>query len=77
MEILKHAHSGLRWVVLVVLLVAIVNNLTKMNSGKSYTKGDFKINLFTLIFSHIQFTIGMVLYFMSPLVTYKMGEKKR
>ena len=67
---LKHAHSGLRWVVLALLLVAIVNALMKWRSGKTYTDGDRKITLFTMIGAHVQLILGLILYFISPAVQF-------
>jgi len=66
---LLHAHSGLRWVVLILLLVAIFNAFSKKKSGL-YSEGDRKLALFTMISVHIQLLIGLVLYFISPLVVF-------
>lgn len=67
-----HAHSGLRWVVLMLLIVAIVNAATSQSSGK-YLKKDKMINLFTMIFLHIQLLIGLGLYFTSDKVKFVSG----
>lgn len=64
---LKHAHSGWRWVVLILLLYAIYNAMSKKNSG-NYSEGDRKLNMFTMVAAHLQLTFGLVLYFISPLV---------
>ena len=72
---LQHAHSGLRWVVLVMLIWAIVNAATKLNK-KDYTAGDRKIGLFALISTHIQVLLGLALYSMSPLVSFGDGWMK-
>ena len=69
-NMLKHAHSGWRWIVLILLVVAIINALMKWQSGKSFSESDKKINLFTLISTHIQFIFGLILYFISPLVQF-------
>ncbi len=34
--ILTHVHSGLRWIVLLTLLVAIVNAIGKTNGNRAY-----------------------------------------
>jgi len=65
---LLHAHSGLRYVVLILLLIAVVNALLAWRSKKSFKSSDKKIYLVTLIFTHIQLLIGLVLYFISPIV---------
>ena len=67
---LKHAHSGLRWVVLALLLVAIVNALSKWRGGKQFADGDRKIALFTMISAHVQLILGLILYFISPAVQF-------
>lgn len=67
-QILRSAHSGWRYLVLILLVVAIIQALSGWLGKKPYTEGNRKINLFTLIFVHTQILIGLVLYFMSPLV---------
>ena len=78
-SMLKHAHSGLRWVVLALLLAAIVNALIKWRSGKGYTDSDRKTGLFAMIFVHVQLILGLILYFIySPAVQfneYTMSDK--
>ncbi len=74
--ILKHAHSGLRWVVLLLLLVAIANALVKWRGNQSYTDGDRKMALFAMIFVHLQLVIGLILYFISPLVEFSAETMK-
>lgn len=59
-------HSYWAYLVLLVLLLATGNALFKSVSGKEYSAKDFRISLFTLIVSHIQLLIGLVLYFVSP-----------
>lgn len=60
MEILKHAHSGLRWVLLALLLAALFQAIAGMSGNKPFNR---KLSLFTLITSHIQLVIGIVMYF--------------
>ncbi|MDX1627247.1 MAG: cytochrome B [Fulvivirga sp.] len=74
-NILQHAHSGLRWLVLIALLIAIFNAFAKRRS-QAFTKKDKMIGLFALIFTHIQLLTGLVLYFISPLVQFSEGTMK-
>jgi len=67
-QILRSAHSGWRYLVLILLVIALIQALSGWLGKKPYTEGNRKINLFTLIFTHIQVLIGLVLYFISPLV---------
>jgi len=70
-NILLRSHSGLRWIVLALLLTAIFRAFTNKSSGK-FTALDDKLSLFSLIFCHIQLLIGLVLYFISPFVKAAM-----
>ncbi|MGV3558349.1 cytochrome B [Larkinella arboricola] len=72
-NILLHAHSGLRWIVLILLLAAIVTAFRKWQAHDEYTPGDNKLYLFALIATHTQFLIGLILYFISPKVPLGTG----
>ncbi|MDX1278056.1 hypothetical protein [Oceanihabitans sediminis] len=62
----KTLHSYWAYLVLIILLIAVVNAIYKRFSNKEYQATDFRIALFTLIVSHTQLLIGLVLYFVSP-----------
>ena len=67
---LQHAHSGLRWVVLGLLIAAIVKAIGKRRGGSVYPGKD-KLALFALISVHVQLLLGLVLYlWLSPLVRF-------
>ncbi len=73
-NILKHAHSGLRWIVLALLIAAIIVAFKKMsNKDTDHQKQPF---LFNLIGIHIQTLIGLILYFISPKVSFAEGFMK-
>ena len=63
MEILKHAHSGLRWLFLVIIIFAIVNAIRKWKSGDKFGTKDKLISILALAFTHAQAIIGFILYF--------------
>ena len=65
-SVVKNLHSYWAYLVLFVLIIAVVNSLIKSFGNKEYTARDFRISLFTLIVSHIQLLIGLILYFTSP-----------
>ncbi len=67
-QILRMAHSGWRYIVFALLVIAFINALVKWLGKKPFTPASKKINLFALISMHIQFLIGLILYFISPLV---------
>jgi uncharacterized membrane protein YozB (DUF420 family) len=74
-DILVKSHSGLRWIALALLLAAIINAL--LGKGKNnYEKKDKMINLFAMVFLHVQLLLGLILYFISPKVTFVEGWMK-
>jgi hypothetical protein len=70
MEVLVRAHSGLRWIVLGLLVYAIFNALRKKDF---YAKGDRLLNMFAMVSLHIQLVIGLILYFTSSKVSFVEG----
>ena len=61
-----HAHSGLRWVVLILLIVAIARAMSMRSSGTVYPGKD-RWALFGLISVHVQLLLGLLLYlWLSP-----------
>jgi predicted transporter len=68
--ILLTLHSLIRWLVLISLVIASVYTYKSWKSGKVYTKKDDALRHWTATFAHIQMTIGLVLYFQSPLTAY-------
>lgn len=73
---LVHAHSGLRWLVLLLLVAAVFVSFQKRSGLAGYSEGDRKLYLFTLISVHIQFVLGLVLFFISPKVDFGMMSDK-
>lgn len=69
------AHSGMRYIILLLVIVAIGNALMSKNKG-NYSKKDKMINLFAMVFLHIQLLVGLALYFMSPKVQFVSGFMK-
>ncbi len=71
---LLHLHNLLRWVILILLVVAIVKHLTGMSGRKPFTSGDRKIGLFTMITAHIQLLIGLIQWFAGEWGLQKIQE---
>lgn len=74
--IFKDLHSGFRYIVFVLILVAIIQSLLGWLNKKPYTDLNRKINLFALISAHTQLLIGIVLFFLSPNVQFNSGTMK-
>lgn len=66
MEVLITAHSYLAYVVLAMLFIAVANALIGLAQNKMFTlEKDFRISLFTLILTHLQLLLGLIVYFSS------------
>ncbi|MCR8557655.1 hypothetical protein KXD93_08375 [Mucilaginibacter sp. BJC16-A38] len=63
-------HSLVRWFVLISLLFAIYRAYRGWLFNKSFGKFDNSVRLVTATIAHIQLTIGVWLYFISPIVSY-------
>jgi len=75
-DIFKYLHSGFRFVVLVLILLAILQAFAGWLGRKTYSQGNRKINLFAMIAAHTQLLIGLVLYFISPFVQFGSNTMK-
>ncbi len=64
-DMLIHAHSGLRWLVLLLLILTLVQSLRNRSTGSNG-----KLPLYTLIASHLQALLGLTLYFLSSYVQF-------
>jgi hypothetical protein len=62
---IKHFHSGLAYLLLAGLVIAIIYAIASRKNR--FTAGSRKIALLGLICAHLQFLLGIVLYFLSPL----------
>ena len=67
---LLHAHSGLRWIVLIMIIITVINAIRAMNGNNVFNANDKKLSLFALISTHLQAVLGLTLYFMSPKVEF-------
>lgn len=64
-------HSLVRYFVLILLVVLIVKSLMGWMNRSAFTGADNKLSLFTLIATHTQFLLGLILYvFVSPFVKF-------
>ena len=66
---LKVIHSYWAYLVLLLLILSTANALIGLVSKREYSAKDFRISLATLITSHIQLLIGIVLYFTNNYVS--------
>ena len=59
-------HSWWAYLLVLIVLIATINALIGFFGNKEYQPKDFRLALFALIVTHIQFLIGLVLFFVSP-----------
>ena len=65
-EVILMLHSYLAYIVLAVLFFAVANALMGWFGNKLFTpQKDFRLSLFTLILSHMQLVVGLILFFVS------------
>jgi len=69
-------HSLFRWLVLMSLLFAIYRSYSGWFNGKSFTAFENSVRHVTMTIVHIQFLIGICLYFVSPVVDYFLHNFK-
>jgi cytochrome bd-type quinol oxidase subunit 2 len=72
----KNFHSGFRYLVFLLVVIAIIQSLVGWLGKKPYTDANRKMNLFAMISAHTQLLIGLVLYFLSPLVQFASSTMK-
>jgi hypothetical protein len=73
MDILIHTHSGLRWILLVLMVLSIVYAFRAKSQPHIPDKKKINIPLYTMILFTLQLVIGFILYFTSPKVSFESG----
>jgi hypothetical protein len=69
-------HSIVRYFILIMLIVVIVQSLLGMVNKKQYGSMDNRLGLFLFILTHTQLLIGIILYFISPAVQFSGAAMK-
>lgn len=70
---LLHSHSMMRYVALLLLVMAVVISLLGVIRKTSFNGPDLKIPLWAMVAFHVQVLFGFVLYVISPKVQFS-GE---
>lgn len=77
-ETVRMLHSYWAYLTLLMIVIATLNALFKFFGKKEFRPVDFRISLFTLIVTHIQLLLGIVLLFagnyFSQISTMGMGN---
>lgn len=61
----KLIHSGVSYLVVVLVLFTLVNALVKLKSKSSYKTNDYYITFLAVIFAKIQLLLGIITYYFS------------
>lgn len=69
-------HSVLRYFILILLVVVIIQSLLGLVNKKPYTKMDNRVGLFLFICTHTQLLLGLILFFVSPFVQFSGAAMK-
>jgi hypothetical protein len=69
-------HSLIRWFVLASLLFALYRAYAGWLDNKVYSKFDDRVRVITATIAHIQLTVGLWLYFISPIANYFISHFK-
>lgn len=72
----QHLHSGFRYIILVLFIYTILMAFIGWLAGRPYDNRNRLTNLFAMISAHTQLLIGIVLYFLSPLVAFNSTTMK-
>ena len=69
-----HLHSFIPYLLLPLLIYTFVISLIGWQSDKAMSGGTFKIAKITFILSHVQLLVGLILFFVSPMVEAAMSS---
>lgn len=69
-----HLHSLLRYVVLIVLIIAIFRALAGWLGKRDFSAADNRVGTILIAVTHTQFILGLLLYFISPLTEVIMAD---
>jgi len=73
MNALIHAHSGLRWILLLMMILTIIHAYRAKSQPHIPDKRKINLPLYTLILFNLQVLLGFIMYFMSGKVSFDSG----
>jgi hypothetical protein len=75
-KFLATVHSLNRYLLFLLISLLIINSLIKLINKKNFNKKDNSLSFFTVLTTHIQLGLGIILYLISPLVQFKASVMK-
>ncbi len=64
------SHSGLRWIILMAIIIAVITSIVGWRKKGPYLKKHNILYRSTVILFHIQLVTGFILYYLSPKVVF-------
>jgi cytochrome bd-type quinol oxidase subunit 2 len=64
MQYLLHVHSILRWVIIVLAVLVLINSFFGMRSKGLFTKMDNNLSKYLMVSTHVMLVIGLIQYFL-------------
>jgi hypothetical protein len=75
-DLLILTHSTLRYFILVFLLILLFRSFQGWQKKGAFTATDDKVSLWLFILTHTQLLLGIILYFVSPVVIFEGASMK-
>ncbi len=75
-SLLLATHSIVRYFLLILLVIVVVRSLQRWLNKSAYDKIDEKMSLTLFIFTHTQLLLGIILFFVSPIVIFSGASMK-
>jgi hypothetical protein len=69
MNFLLFVHNLMRWLVIIMAFLALYNNFTGWRKKRKFTRKDKALNGTFIGTLHLQLLLGIILYYMSPIVS--------
>jgi hypothetical protein len=74
--VIRHLHSIVRWLLLAGLLGSVVLAISGLSDSKGLGNRGRLFARLTVYFAHLQFLVGLLLYFVSPRVIFSADSMR-
>ncbi len=71
---LIHAHSGLRYLIFLVLIIVLVKSIMNLAGKKEWAAGDTKLTMILMASTHLQLLLGFIMYLFVFQYYHLMGD---
>ena len=74
--VIRHLHSIVRWLLLAGLLSSVILAITGLSGKKGLGNTGRLFARFTMYFAHLQLTVGIILFLISPRVIFSSDSMR-